>query len=167
MDQIALYLKDPAWWFSAFFIAIVASVIAGFAKDRIEQWFSHISTKARQIQAQRMEARERMISALAENEGFLTIAMIRTVGHLIISLCFIIIFLLSPMVAELVTTWCVAVPADPTCGHGMSRKALSLFFAIGFGTMSVVVNFRASSYSRTTMRAYRRYRQKHGFPAIK
>jgi len=70
MGQIIAYIKDPAWWFSTIFIAIIIGVVSGFAKDRIECWLGYLSTHAREWQQIRAEEREKAIRALADNEGF-------------------------------------------------------------------------------------------------
>ena len=43
MAKIIEYLRDPAWWFTAVFIAILASIAGGFLKDTILRGMSVLS----------------------------------------------------------------------------------------------------------------------------
>lgn len=165
MTQIAEYIKDPAWWFSAFFIAIIASVVAGFAKDYIQTWIGSLSTKARERQAKISEHREQVLAALEANEGFLILSLIRAVAMLVLMMTTIILFVLSPMWSEVFSAWCQAVPADPTCSIG--GRFISLFASIGFGSTAAFVSFRAMTFIRIAMQGFRRYRQRRGLPVLK
>lgn len=167
MTQILEYIKDPAWWFSAFFIAIIASVVAGFAKDYIQSWIGNLSAKAKQRQSRRSEDRERALTALEENETFLIISMIRAVALLILMMSAIILFVVSPMWSEVFAAWCQAVPADPTCSRAYPGRLLSLFASVMFGSAAALASFRAMTVSRIAMQGFRRYRRKHGLPVLK
>jgi hypothetical protein len=83
MHQIVADMKDPAWWFTAVFIGIVVSVFAGFAKERIELMFGALSGRFRARQIEKAKRRDSVVNALAENEGFLILAMVRVTGQLV------------------------------------------------------------------------------------
>lgn len=165
MDQILTYIKDPGWWFSAFFVAIIASVVAGFAKDRIGRWASTISERSRERYKRRTDARAAAIEALAQNEGFLLIAMARAAVATTLCIGIMTLFILSPMWAELLQTLCATLSSDPSCGR--SAKAISLFSFVGFGLLAIFVGFNYSSLLSTTMSGYRAYRKQRGFPAVR
>ena len=48
MEQISQTVRDPAWWFTAVVVAIVASVVGGFTKDYRLGWFLTWSKARRQ-----------------------------------------------------------------------------------------------------------------------
>ena len=45
MDKILEHIQDPSWWFSAFFVAILASILAAFVKDWVAVFISHFSKR--------------------------------------------------------------------------------------------------------------------------
>jgi hypothetical protein len=94
-------------------MAIVASVIAGFAKDRIQSWIGLLSTHPGQRRIEQLERQQRVVTALAENEGFLVLATIRAVGGTVVTMFVLTLFVLSPMLAVVASAWCL--PADPAC----------------------------------------------------
>jgi hypothetical protein len=165
MDQVLAYIKDPAWWFSAFFIAIIASIIAGFAKDRIGQWASTISERSRERHQKRLAARAAAVEALAKNEGFLIVSMVRAVALTFIFFAVLTLFILSPMWAEIYQTLCATVSSDPSCGRG--TKYVSLFAFVGFGLLSIRSGYRLSSLLTTVMSGYRAYRIQRGLPPVR
>jgi hypothetical protein len=77
MELITKNLSDPSWWFSAFFVAIIASIVAGFLKDRIERFISNISNSFRRRWATTLELRTKTIEALVENPTYLSFALHR------------------------------------------------------------------------------------------
>lgn len=167
MTQIIEYIKDPAWWFSAFFIAIIASVAAGFAKDYIQASVGNLSAKAKQRVARRFEDRERALVALEESEGFLVLSMLRAVALLILMMSTIILFVVSPMWSEVFATWRQAVPTDASCSRDYLGRLVSLFASIVFGSTAVFASFRAISVTRITMQGFHRFKRKRGLPALR
>jgi len=161
MEQIVAYIKDPAWWFSAFFIAIIASVVAGFAKDRIERGLGYLSNRAREWQQRKSEEREKVIRALAQNEGFLIITMVRATGLSLMALGVFTLFLLSPMWSEITQSWCAAFPSIPCM---LGERSVSLLASIAYGLLAVVFGYTSSSRIRVTMLGYRAYREQRSLP---
>lgn len=78
MDTIFNNLKDPSWWFSTVIIAIIASVIAGFVKDRVEKWLATIFASLRQTQMKHEENRAKIIDTLLNDNVYLGFALFRT-----------------------------------------------------------------------------------------
>jgi len=162
MGRIASLIQDPVWWFSAFFIAIIASVVAGFAKDRIELWLGSISGRVRSHRQRQLVQKAVIVEALAKNEGFLIIAMVRTSIVSIGFLGIVILFILSPMWSEILHSLCVTVSADPRCSQGSTP--LALFALVVFGLLAVVSGFKASSMTKSVMQGYCAYREQRGLP---
>jgi hypothetical protein len=65
MRRIIDLIRMPEWWFSAVFIAIIASVIAAFAKDWISRGLSAISQAYRTRATLREAMREEKAAVLA------------------------------------------------------------------------------------------------------
>jgi hypothetical protein len=166
VEQIGAYIKDPAWWFSAFFIAIVASIIAGFAKDKLEALFGRFFANYKDRQFSAQESRERTLVALDTNDSFMTITMVRATGFLVLQFSTIILFLLSPMWPEIMKALCTAVP-DSTCDLGPRWKHIAVLSSIGFGSLATLVSFRSTRFIRITMLGYKRYRRSRKLPPIR
>ncbi|MEL6333386.1 MAG: hypothetical protein AAFQ76_12430, partial [Cyanobacteria bacterium J06626_26] len=77
MDKILELLKDPSWWFSALFIAIMASVIAAFLKDWISSIISIFSSSYRDWSNKKAIEQNKYIQALAGNSTLLIISYFR------------------------------------------------------------------------------------------
>jgi hypothetical protein len=79
MASILSYVKDPAWWFTAVFVAVFAGLVSGFAKDILERKFGiFIAWSSRQ----RQEARKRRsaaVQAWSSSEGLISIAVLQTI----------------------------------------------------------------------------------------
>jgi MFS family permease len=61
MEKIFEYLSDPGWWFTAFFVAILSSVVAGLLLKPLESLLSSLSNKYKK----RQERRQKRIEILA------------------------------------------------------------------------------------------------------
>jgi MFS family permease len=165
MQQIAANLRDPSWWFSAFFIAIIASVIAGFAKDRISSWISAVSSKYRNARQAREAQRLAAIKALAENEGFLIVSMIRASTGTLIAVSSSILFFLAPLFIEFIQRMC----EEDNSVAGICRIGGRLLAGIlvgAFGAVTAFAAYRAASLTKTTFEGYRAYRKKRGLPPV-
>lgn len=164
MDKIIENIKDPAWWFSAFFIAIIASIVAGFAKDRIERFAGKFLSLNKQRQTARAEQHAKVVNALAEHEGFMILSMIRSIGQMLLTVSMFILFLLSPMLVELNNSWCNALPIDPTCSE--NNKYMSFLASASFGILSILCGYVSSARLRLTTLGYNEYRKRRGLPVI-
>jgi hypothetical protein len=101
MESIFNYLKDPGWWFSTVLVAIVASVIAGFLKDRISILLSHFSQKFQEFSAKRKIEQEELINILVNNQAYLSLALLKVIFMAVIFMGTTIKFLLMPIYAEI------------------------------------------------------------------
>ncbi|MEL6128821.1 MAG: hypothetical protein AAFP00_03440 [Bacteroidota bacterium] len=90
MDKILELLKDPSWWFSALFIAIMASVIAAFLKDWISSIISIFSSSYRDWSNKKAIEQNKYIQELAGNSTLLIISYFRVmVGIILFTSCFL------------------------------------------------------------------------------
>ncbi len=159
MNSIVENLKDPSWWFSAFFIAIIASVIAGFAKDRIGLLAATLSSSMKLRQEKKLIAKQTQIEQLIENETLLIIKYIQAGVATIFSVLIFIMFLLSPMWADVMNNWCNTASFDPSCK--LNPKTFAILASFAFGLLSVYSTYRMSSVLAISSEAVRAYRRKH------
>src|SRR6266513_1341077 len=96
MRRIVELLKMPEWWFSAVFIAIIAGIIATFAKD----WISHALSGFSQAYKTRRSSQEAKLeekaAMLAAHPELLIIEFIRTVGQEIAMITLAALLLAAP-----------------------------------------------------------------------
>lgn len=77
MDGIFKNLQDPAWWFTAFVVGIIASVVAGFAKDYLEKKFGVFWSRSKARRDRARLTRQKNIEAWSENEGLVAILLLK------------------------------------------------------------------------------------------
>ena len=166
MKQIFEYLSDPSWWFTAFFIAIISSVIAAFAKDYLEALGSNLSTTAKLKQVRRSENRERFLSALENGESYLLLSMIRSSGMLILMASSMILFFVSPLISEQLSVVCYAARSCSRVDFFIGKIAsfVSVYF---FGITTVLIGYKTVVYTKVVTEGFDRFRRKHGFPILK
>jgi len=82
MDRIVTYLSDPAWWFTAVFIAILASIAAAFLKDILLSALSKVSNKYK-IRKQKRDADiEREINECMSDPTLLILTFCRIISQM-------------------------------------------------------------------------------------
>lgn len=159
MESIFGYLKDPGWWFSAFFIAIIASVIAGFLKDRIERHLPQLSTTFSAWRARRAEERNSLIELLSNDLALLNIAYIRAVVGLLLYLIALVLFLTAPLLDEL--------QPHSDAVLGVDRRFLFSKVLIPFmGGLAIAQGFRAASRISLVGKAWAAFRKMNGLPKM-
>lgn len=169
MEQITAYLKDPAWWFSAFFAAILASIVAAFAKDYIQSGLGKVSASTRKKIAARTARHETVVEALAGNETFLVATLIRSVALLVLACTCLLLFLLAPMLLDVLTALCQTqgqVNGHACPAHDTTKLRSTLVYA-ALGSVTIFVNWRSSTVARLAMRGLRSYRIRNDLPAVK
>jgi len=77
LEKIISYLKDPAWWFTAVFIGILASLAAGFLKDAVRNLLGKFSTTYRVKQIEKNKTFERELDALLKDQSYMIITFLR------------------------------------------------------------------------------------------
>jgi hypothetical protein len=160
MDAILRNLSDPAWWFSAFLVAIIASVIAGFLKDRVERLISSVSNRFRQWRANELEARTKVVEALVENPTYLSFALHRATLRLVLWVLATLLFVSTPILLYL------SPPSDnKLMWLGLKDLVRNVFMPL-MGAASATVGYRSSVSISLVFEAMRRFRAKHGFPKL-
>lgn len=158
MSGIVENLKDPSWWFSAFFIAIVASVIAGFAKDRLGLLAARFSSSMKLRLEKRLIVKKARIEWLVENETLLILTAIMAGFFTVISFLIIIMFLLSPMWVDAFHNLCDMATFDPSCK--LNPQIFMIFAYAFFGVTSIYSSFKSSSALIISTDAICEYRRK-------
>jgi hypothetical protein len=159
MASILSSVKDPAWWFTAVFVAVIAGVVAGFAKDILERKFGiFIAWSSRQ----RQEARKRRIAAVqawSSSEGLLSLAVLQTIYWSLATIG-------TGIVSALVLVYLSLKHSSPGLGivSSFSLGEVALLFIVfgGFFELSV----RVMVLLGKTNEAMRKFRQKENLPAF-
>lgn len=157
-------MKNPAWWFTVFFVGIVASIFAGFLKDWIGNVVSKVSIHLRIRRDAKLERREILFEALANNETFLVLSMIRLVGLSIISILLFATYSFLPGFLEIKEILCQATPAASSCKS--FNPSLSKIVISVIGSLTIFVNYTATSRFSLVMTGLRRYRKKNNLPRV-
>jgi len=160
MDQIFKDLADPRWWFTAFFVAIVASLLAGFLKDAVTRWLSSTSAWYRQRKAATLSRQEQKLELLVAQPTLLTLhTMLGSVTLLFFFFCFGM-FLLLPVWTDLMnsspsfSSW-ILLRTLPGSDREIWVSTVKLLIII-LGAMSLLTGFVAMSELSVSARAYRR-----------
>jgi hypothetical protein len=160
MDIIIKNLSDPSWWFTAFFVAIVASVIAGFLKDRTERFLGGASARYQQWRASEIEARAQILKALVAEPNYLSIAFHRATIGLLLWVVSMLLFLSTPILLA------VTPAQDDTLMWLGQRDMVRKILMPVMGLFSVVVGFRGTSRLSVAFEALKLFRVKHGLPKL-
>jgi len=152
MENIYKYLRDPGWWFSAFVIAVVASVIAGFAKDYLERRFGVFLNWSRSRREERRQERARLIAAWSANETLLAVVLLQTLFAMVIcvSMGIVCILLVAYLGVGFGFTGIGLVVGPPWSGVFVLGGSLIAFLYVSFRT--VVLVSRASNIVKTFRR---------------
>lgn len=160
MSTIVSNLSDPAWWFTAFFIAIVASVLAGFLKDRLERSISRTSDGFRQKRAASIEERSKTVQSLVENPVYLSFALHR------LTLIFVLWSLTTFMFALLPVSLYATPPSEDVFMWLGCKDLFRTVMMPILGVASTFMGYRASTSMSLIFEAVRTYRKKHGLPKL-
>jgi spore maturation protein SpmA len=157
MNTILSNLRDPSWWFTAIFVTIIAGVASGFLKEKIEKLISCISSHYKSWASARVEARENIVRALAENAQFLTLAYISVVAGLLVHVLAVIMYLVTTLFFD-------AAPHEAVSGD--TRFMIWKILMPLLGAAATYVGFRATARLSLVIRALKLYREKNGFPNV-
>jgi protein-S-isoprenylcysteine O-methyltransferase Ste14 len=157
MDKILKFLQDPSWWFSAFFVAIIASILAAFAKDWIGNLISHFSGSYRKWNQKRVAAQNERVNRLASNFDCLVISYLKSIVGLMLFMQSFSLFLLIPM-------WGNLMIRDPSFNSMMlfSSEYQLLFvklMAVLLGLASIISGYLSALMFRFSNEAFREYRK--------
>jgi hypothetical protein len=164
MNNILTYVTDPGWWFTAFFIAILTSVVAGFLKDAIERRISSLSARYRTWRADKASHREDLITRLANDPTFLTIGYVR--ASLLVALYFFmaIMFMLLPLLSEILQNTCTVVATSADC-KARNGVLYDLLIPV-LGITASLSGYKATSVYSIVSTALKRYRESKGHPRL-
>ena len=160
MDAIANNLKDPSWWFSAFFIAIIASVIASFLKERIEKLLSKTFSSLTSWRARKELERANLIESLLADQMYFHIALFRTVVALILFALASIMYFSAPVLLA-------TLPDQSSHLLEIDRKFFiwKVFTPI-LGFFNIIVAYRATRRISVVSQAIREYRKRKALPRL-
>ncbi len=160
MEDIANNLKDPSWWFTAFFVAILASVIAGLLKDKIANLIGGLSSSLRAWKEKREKERETIIDALVNDSSYLNIALFRAVVALILFAISVVIYSTSPVMLSM-------APQEEDTVFTVERgKFIWKVFMPALGTFTAYIGFKTTSRLSVVFKTIKKYREAHGLPKI-
>lgn len=160
MEDIINNLKSPSWWFTAFFVAILASVIAGFLKDKIASLIGGISSSLRAWEEKREKKQEEVVDALVNNTSYLNIALFRAIVALILFAISVIIYSTAPVMLSM-------VPADKDQIISIDRGFFiwKVFYPF-LGAFTAYIGYRTTSRLNIVFEAIKKYREEHDLPRI-
>ena len=75
MNRISDFLSDPAWWFTAVFVAVLASVAAAFIKDAIVSFLAGFTRYFRDLKQRRDAEIEKEVALILGDPRLLAIAI--------------------------------------------------------------------------------------------
>jgi len=151
MEKIVSFLKDPAWWFTAVFIAIIASLAAGFSKDAVQNIFAKFS-KTYQIKRDERERKFQIeVEALLRDKEYMIFTFLRSLTQIVACMTLITIFIMTFMIA---TIYSLQEPARISLKYTL--YIVSLISGIGtlWGTIYSTPRIQALK------RAYNNYRKR-------
>jgi len=158
MNSIIMNLSDPGWWFTAVFMAIVASVIAGFLKDKIAEFLGNTFSGLRRWREEKKAQRDKIIEAMISNQIYFTIALFVVVLKSIF-------FLLLTM---LYTTWPILMVNIPQS----SLLVVDLDFLIWkicspvIGILTIFNAYRTSATVSLVAEAIREFCKRNSLPRL-
>lgn len=164
MNHITASLKDPSWWFTAFFVGIIVSILAGFLKDWIASFASKYLHLFREKRKAKAVEREVLFEALASNETFLILSMVRLLGGVIIAFVLLGMYVSLPAFLEMKEILCnVASTADPCKSPHLT--AAKIYIAVN-GALAMFINYRSASKFLLVMKGLRLYRKRNNLPRV-
>lgn len=83
MQHIVEFTKDPGWWFSAVFIAILAAVLAAYIKDWFGNFLSALSLRYRTRRRNKLRKSALTIRNIARDPGYMVFFAVRQTGLMI------------------------------------------------------------------------------------
>lgn len=160
MDKIFSNLHDPSWWFSAFFVAILASVIAGFLKENVSQWLGGLSDGLRKWRERRNEKRDEVIDALISNEVYRQFVIFRFLLSVLGFVLLVILYFSGPL---FITT--NSEMQEPSIMFPLGFFVLNIFQPL-VGLLTIFAGFKVSSRTALISDAFKLFREKHDLPKV-
>jgi hypothetical protein len=154
VDRIIQQLKEPSWWFTAFFVAIIASLLAGFLKDALTRWMAGAFGWYGKRKESSLALREYSLEFLTTDPIFATLYSVRLILKSLALLFCLGMFTAIPVWADLTLS-------SPSFYNwvwtGLSRQHATVFAKIQFvslGVVSVLLCFITASDWALFLKAY-------------
>ncbi len=158
MESIAGYIKDPGWWFSAVFVAIIASTFAGFLKDRIEKILSTVFTGLKAWGAKREERRKLIIESLLNDKMYFVISLFRAAIGITIFTLFTLIYMSTPLLLS-------AAPAASTIFSAEDIRHITWnIITPTLGLLNVALSYKTATRMSIVFEAAKEYRIRNNLP---
>jgi hypothetical protein len=97
MDEIVKALKSPVWWFSACFVAILASLVAGYLKDWCSLGAASLSSRMRQRRRRQLRKDARLLRKLGKDRALLSAYGVSLVFNFVVMSTAILFAVISPI----------------------------------------------------------------------
>ncbi|WP_172146444.1 hypothetical protein [Pseudomonas tumuqii] len=158
MESIAAYIKDPGWWFSAVFVAIIASIFAGFLKDNIEKLLSNIFTGLKAWRATREERRRIIIESLLKDKMYFVISLFRAAIGVTIFTLFTLIYMSAPIFLS-------TAPASSTIFSAEDiRHVIWNIITPILGLLNITISYKTATRMSIVFEAAKEYRIRNNLP---
>lgn len=92
MNRIAEYLSDPGWWFTAVFVAVLASLAAAFLKDAVLASLAKVSKYYRDRKKEQDEEVEKQLKLFLSDSTLFLLSFCRVIMQTSVFLTFFLIF---------------------------------------------------------------------------
>jgi hypothetical protein len=157
VQSIWTNIHDPGWWFTAFFVAIIASLIAGYLKEPLANWFAQTFGWYRNRRQRAADRRTALVNALAADPIFLSI-------HTTTTAIRVVLFLFASLLFFLVPIWSEAMFSSPIFAARRIVRVEQVSFVTGVfvgiaGSMALLIGYRATRTLGINVDAYRLYRR--------
>ncbi len=162
LDAILNNLADPSWWFTAVFVAIIASLVAGYLQARVQRFIARTWSWYRGKRAEKFAARDRLSDRLASNADYLSLTMQRTNTRMILWSVTVLMFLAAPSAFDVLLA---LRPGAPTAAHEGKAIVIGLI-TMALGLFCIWLGYRVTSSLDIVFGAYRKFRDKNELPHI-
>ena len=157
MDEIVKALKSPVWWFSACFVAILASLVAGYLKDWCSLGAASLSSRMRQRRRRQLRKDARLLRKLRKDRALLSAYGVSVVFNFVVTSTAILFAVIAPICIYFYHThpeWDFLPQAAPRPMPGIIP--FGAFFIAMFGVVSgFALPRKVRLYSRAMRKAMR------------
>uniref|UniRef100_UPI004055DDF0 hypothetical protein n=1 Tax=Candidatus Electronema sp. TaxID=2698783 RepID=UPI004055DDF0 len=156
MNSIITNLSDPSWWFTAFFIAIVASVIAGFLKDKISELLGNAFSGLRRWREGSKAKRDEVVNVMISNQMYFTISLFVMVLKVV----------MLGISVTMYFTWPIMVVIMPQKFNMVfDLDFLAILFLI-LGGVTIFVSYKTSATVSLVLDAIHEFRKRNNLPRL-
>jgi hypothetical protein len=157
MDSIFKLIKDPSWWFTAVFIAILASVAASYFRDGISSVAARMSKVLRARRVTRLANESSRILFLAAHPSLLLMEMLHTTLLFICFLSQVGMYLMLPAFINIVSNTPELMRFDFFSPSPDTFRKVNLIWVPIMGVSASYWGIRVVSRLRVVVKAMREY----------